>query len=580
MTSAAWSFAAAALAFTAWRQPIHGPSTLRQSLSTRGAAAPRLCVPQEPTVPAADATAAASSAATASKPVDDWIARVVTSLESRTFVKLTLSGNAAKQPDADAHLRQLRRVQARFIQLKRGPRLQLTLKYEHRDEVRNIELDAVGSALADYVGPRALRNARLFTSEADIELAINKRGAARLVELAPALEARSGSAESHDRRKGSGGAAAVESAEPFLVALGVTTAAGKPRPGQAAKLRQIRKFVETLNTLVGPPPAAGTPLRVCDVGCGRGYLTFAAHAALHGAGWSVQTRGVELRPAIVHEVDGIARRLGAPFEDLRFEEGAIESMLPPMRAAAASEEHRHGDTEAAGAGGEGLDVLVALHACDTATDDALWCGVLRGARTIVTAPCCHKEVRRQLDPHMASHSRRQAARAEGGSGGGHGGEGGGGHPLSALLRHGIFRERTAEMATDTARALLLELAGYDVKVFEFVGGEHTAKNVIIAASLRAVPPSEAEKAQTRRQLHQQLELFGVRTQRLARWMGELPWQPGGPGDPGGPARELELQAELLGASVSAATHAAAPAAPASPPPTEWRGRRPAPRLDS
>merc|ERR1712216_758595 len=121
---------------------------------------------------------------------------------------------------------------------------------------------------------------------------------------------------------------------------------------------------------------------------------------------------------------------------------------------------RADEWEGGRAGTFGIDVLLALHACDTATDDALWCGVASGAAVIVVAPCCHKEVRRQIE-------RVAPRRAV--------------DPLAAALRHGIYRERTAEMLTDSMRALLLEMAGYEVSVFEFVGGEHTAKNVMIPA---------------------------------------------------------------------------------------------------
>mmetsp|Transcript_58737 Transcript_58737/g.130912 ORF Transcript_58737/g.130912 Transcript_58737/m.130912 type:complete len:315 (-) Transcript_58737:281-1225(-) len=304
----------------------------------------------------------------------------------------------------------------------------------------------------------------------------------------------------HDRVK----TREVDAAAEYLVALGVTTADGKPRPGMAAKLRQIERFVQTISSLVGSAPdpssdSAPPSLRVCDVGCGRGYLTFASHAHLVKAGWAVSTQGVELRPPVVQEVEGIARRLGSDFDGLRFSVGAIATMLPMPKEATGQ---ATASTSFEDPSEDGVDVLIALHACDTATDDAIWCGIVRGARVIVTAPCCQKEVRRQLDPFLA--------------------RGDTDHVLDPMLRHGIFRERTAEMVTDSLRASLLELAGYDVKVFEFIGGEHTAKNVIIAATRRAVPRSAAGLSAIRKQLLQQLALFGVKRQRLAEWMNVLP----------------------------------------------------------
>jgi len=155
-----------------------------------------------------------------------------------------------------------------FFQIKRGVRLQLTLKYEHRDEVRNVEPANVRRALRDYVGGAACRSARLFGSAMDLEIAISKRGAARLLSHKPALVAEPGAQEgaasaagapppttitpaAHDRAK----LTRVDAAAPFLVALGVSSPEGKPRPGMAAKLRQIERFVDTLAGLVGAPHA-------------------------------------------------------------------------------------------------------------------------------------------------------------------------------------------------------------------------------------------------------------------------------------------------------------------------------------
>ena len=154
------------------------------------------------------------------------------------------------------------------------------------------------------------------------------------------------------------------------------------------------------------------------------------------------------------------------------------------------------------------DVLIALHACDTATDDALWCGIANQARIIVVAPCCHKEVRRRFE--QASRSRRKGQPALGGVLGG------------TALRHGIYRERTAEMVTDTLRAMLLEIAGYDVSVFEFIGGEHTGEE-----RHGDCQPSDRFKEAlcggdrcSARALRELSSEYGVESQSLARWMGE------------------------------------------------------------
>jgi hypothetical protein len=147
-----------------------------------------------------------------------------------------------------------------------------------------------------------------------------------------------------------------------------------------------------------------------------------------------------------------------------------------------------------------LKIFIALHGCDTATDDALWSGVQGGADVIVVSPCCHKEVRRQLDRHFAR------VKSE--------------HPLADVLRHNIYRERIAETVTDSLRALLLELANYNVQVFEFIGGEHTGKNVMIAAVKRRRSRSEKELMALRERLRALAKMHGVQAHSLATWMGE------------------------------------------------------------
>ena len=481
--------------------------------------------------------------------IDEFLRAVEDCLTERSLVRLSMSGNALRaKPAAPAHLLQLKRVQGRLIQIKRGVRMQLTLKYEHRDEVRNVEIAHVRTALKDYLGQHACRNARLFGASSDLELTISKRGAVRLLTHKPALVGQGGdetdyaattkssvpssqiAPAAHDRAK----TKQIDPAAQFLVALGVCSPQGKPRPGMAAKLRQINRFVDTLSGLVGEPTDTASVLRVCDVGCGRGYLTFAAHSLLNRVGWDVETTGLELRPALVHEIEGMARRLGEEFHGLKFEEGAIEDLVSNASSS----------VTAANVAPE-LDVLVALHACDTATDDALYYGIQRGARVLLTAPCCHKELRRQMDPYLSGHELERPARYEdmpwpslessmikeldanhgftpqSSSVKGVASEGLEGHTLAPVLRYGIFRERMAEMATDAIRGLLLEIAGYDVRVFEFIGGEHTAKNVMIAATKRTRPRPEAEVSTARAQLAQQLALFGAKRQRLAERMGEI-----------------------------------------------------------
>ncbi|MFI5358113.1 MAG: class I SAM-dependent methyltransferase, partial [Opitutales bacterium] len=242
-----------------------------------------------------------------------------------------------------------------------------------------------------------------------------------------------------------------------LRALGVTNDRGQPRADMAPKFRQIQKFTELIAQLADEAALpADRPWEIADMGCGKGYLTFAVAALL---GDRARVRGLERRADLVALDNQVARQCGCA--NLTFAVGEI------------------GTSTAAP-----LDLLIALHACDTATDDALAQGIASGARLLVVSPCCQKELRPQLTAPPV---------------------------LAPALQHGIFQERQAEFVTDALRALLLGWAGFRTKVFEFISTEHTAKNIMIAA-IRAHAPGDPERAT---QLREFARFYGIRTQRLA-----------------------------------------------------------------
>jgi 2-polyprenyl-3-methyl-5-hydroxy-6-metoxy-1,4-benzoquinol methylase len=238
----------------------------------------------------------------------------------------------------------------------------------------------------------------------------------------------------------------------------------------AAKLRQVHRFVEILGHLLADATLdSSRPLQVVDMGAGKGYLTFALAHALRLKGWDARVLGVELRPELVESGNVVARDLG--FEHLRFVAGAI------------------GEWQPEGA----LDVLVALHACDTATDDALFQGVQAGAALLLSSPCCHRELRPQMRLPTT---------------------------LSPVGRHGILLERQAEILTDALRAELLEMSGYSARVFEFVEPEHSGKNLMLAGVRRSDHGGDNEKE--RESFRNLWSSFGLRSQRLASLLGEQP----------------------------------------------------------
>lgn len=369
------------------------------------------------------------------------------SVRSGAFVKLTLGKVRSSDPT-------LRNVFVRPVRLQAGPRLSFVWRHATRDLTRNLPLEDGVAEILRLLGTEFL-DAHLFTTEQTIRYEGRPDGDGRLT--SKKAEAPAPAPTGHDRARERPLAAAAS----WLQALGVTNAAGKPREGMAGKLRQIQKFAELIDHLLTESGLAEVPeLTVTDMGCGKGYLTFALAELLKARG---TVTGIESRPALVETTNQVARACG--FDRLHFRAGDI----------AAAELAK-------------VDVLVALHACDTATDDALAKGVAAGAKLLVVSPCCHKEVRPQLAAPPV---------------------------LADALRHGIFQERQAEFATDALRALLLEWAGYRTKVFEFVSTEHTAKNLMIAA-IRERPAGDEERLARLRAL---AAFYGIRRQRLAAHLG-------------------------------------------------------------
>jgi SAM-dependent methyltransferase len=380
------------------------------------------------------------------------------SLAGGRFVKLTL----AKHRGADAGLKN---VYVKPVALKKGERLSFLYRYATRDVVKNLTAEEGVRALRAMLGAEFL-SAHLFTPGEDLRLEFDRKGETRLARHAPTFSQAAPTREGHERRK----RRAIEAAgNVYLRELGVTNERGEVRPAMGDKFRQINRFVEILEGLhASSPSAPARELSVVDVGSGKGYLTFAVYDYLNNSlGVRADVTGVEARPQLVELCNEVARRAG--FERLRFKTGLAE------------------DVEVGRA-----DVLIALHACDTATDDAIYKGVAAGSSLIITAPCCHKELRPQIESPAA---------------------------LRGLLRHGILLEREAEGLTDSLRALLLEAAGYAVKVFEFVSTEHTRKNTMIAATRRA-SSSDRERRTALAEYRELKEFYRIREQRLERLLCE------------------------------------------------------------
>jgi SAM-dependent methyltransferase len=376
-------------------------------------------------------------------------------LRDGTFVKITLSRHRGPEPE-------LRNVYGRIVELRAGPHLSLVHRYATRDVTKNRPL-AEGLPVVEELLARDFEEAHLFTTQGDWQYRHVPDGKDVLKASRPVFVA--APSPEHDREKRK---ALSEAGAPFLRSLGVTSASGDARPGMADKLRQIQRFVEILGHCVDGSPFRDCKVcRVLDMGAGKGYLTFATAEFFRARGVQAEVTGVEARADLVEMTNRVATETG--YETLRFVRGTI------------------GDTPVEG----GIDLLIALHACDTATDDALARGIEAGASLILASPCCHKEVRAHWQPPEI---------------------------LRDILSHGILSEREAEIVTDGIRALLMEIRGYKTNVFEFISSEHTGKNLMIAAQKRAVA---ADPAPLRERLRVLLDFYGIREQRLARLLGEL-----------------------------------------------------------
>ena len=339
----------------------------------------------------------------------------------------------------------LQRVLVRPLLLRGQPALSFVYSHATRDITKNLPLDE-GLSQVDALLGASFRNAHLFTAQDETQLTLSKKGKAHLTvrKLAAAEEEAPSDAPeapapavpapaAHDREKQRW----IDIRRPFLVALGVTTQQHQLVPAMARKWKQINKFVEIFaHALRSSPLAEAKALRVVDFGAGKAYLSFAVHDWLrHAQGLEAEVVGVELRLDLVAQGNRAIAELG--LQGLRMEQGDVrEWKAGPM------------------------DVMIALHACDTATDHAIHRAIRASASIILCSPCCHKQLRPQLlSPH----------------------------PLRSVFQHGIHAEQQAEMLTDSLRALLLDAQGYDTQVFEFVALEHTRKNKMILAVRRGTP---------------------------------------------------------------------------------------------
>ena len=379
--------------------------------------------------------------------VEKLIAEFTRSLTQETFVKMTL-GN---YKGTDEHLQKLL---IRLVETRKGKRLFFLYRQDTRDTAKNFDFDEGAKILREYLS-KDFFSGHLFTTENDFQLDIGKKRKSRLNTAKPTF--RTKPKLEHDREK----KIQVSQNAFYLRALGITTDAGEIRDKQNDKWRQINKFVETLANLFDKSDLKDCKaLRIVDMGSGKGYLTFAAYDFFKNIrGLDVKITGIDTKSELVGLCNDIAQ--ASEFEDLEFVHGWI------------------GDYEV-----RDVNILIALHACNTATDDAIFKGITAKADLIVVAPCCHQEIRPQITPPEM---------------------------LSNILKHGIMLEREAETITDGLRSLLLEKSGYSTRIFEFIATEHTPKNNMIVGTQTA---KTIETQKLDKQINSIKAFYGIKEQRL------------------------------------------------------------------
>jgi hypothetical protein len=257
----------------------------------------------------------------------------------------------------------------------------------------------------------------------------------------------------HDRKK----ARLLAASDPFLIEVGISDASGNVKPSRSDKYLQVEEFlrllVPTLNSAIEAKqiakPTPDKPLVIADLGCGNAYLTFAVHQYLKSIDMPVHVIGIDIRPESLKRNTEIAKKLHIE-NSIEFKAEAIDQTSITS-----------------------CDVAIALHACDTATDDAIAWAVNGGAKMLLIAPCCQHDLQTQMSNVP--------------------------QPWNLLTKHGLMKERLGDLMTDALRAQILRLVGYRTEVIEFIGGEHTPRNIMIRAILTGAK-ADAKEIETYKQM--------------------------------------------------------------------------------
>jgi SAM-dependent methyltransferase len=392
-----------------------------------------------------------------SHPVLKFKTHIESAIEQKSFLKVSLGNYKGSEAG-------LKNVYVRPVQIKRQEMLSFTYRYRTRDIVKNYAVPEGVELVLEQL-QEGFKVATLFTSEFDFILQQDRDGLFRLSSTKATLKP---TALGHDKVKPR---PLASQGKAYLHALKITDAAGIVFKNAQDKFKQINHYIDLLSPMLKTLPVAEIR-NVVDMGSGKGYLTFALYDYLHSVlQIDARVTGVEFREDLVQLCNGIAK--DSLFDKLNFVQGTIDD---------------YNSTS--------IDLLIALHACDTATDDAISKGIKGDAKLIVVAPCCHKQIRKEM-----TRGKRESA-------------------LGFLLEHGIFFERQAEMVTDGLRVLIMEYFGYKTKAIQFISDAHTAKNVMLIGVKQ--PVTSLRKQQVLKEIKETKEFFGIEYHHLERLMGLQP----------------------------------------------------------
>lgn len=410
---------------------------------------------------------------------DDFLQNINQAWQQQTFERLIIS-----QILTDAEQNTLAEVQKMILRpviLKNQLQLSVLYRYATKDITKNYTWDEAERLLMDWIQQAEQFN--LWTHDQEIQLKFKKKQWKLTQSKIKAsaeqkIQQKNPVAQTHDRSKKRW----IEQDRKFLQLLGITDQQHQIIPSMARKWKQINKFVEIFAGAVAQADfnqyrssdehsdsySDQSALHVVDFGSGKGYLTSAIYDYLQSQEFQPEVTGVELRAELVSFCQTLARQSG--FEQLKFFQGDVRTYQPAK-----------------------TDVMIALHACDIATDFAIHTGIRLGAKVVMCSPCCHKELR----PQLSSPS-----------------------TLQPMLQYGLHAGQQAEMLTDTLRALFLQAYGYETKVLEFISLEHTSKNKMILAIKR--DQHQQVDTQILKQIADLKNFYGIKHQTLESLLNDQP----------------------------------------------------------